>query len=129
MTRRISWSFVAGGTLLLAGSALHPHEHVKGGTLEDQFHAMFRDSHGYPAHVLLLVGIVNPVLSRRFTDPHGDNPSCLWASDKAHFLQRRDFRTPTLEHGSTLRTSPQAVQTPRSQRGAIQRPRHWSRVS
>ncbi|MBA3798881.1 MAG: hypothetical protein H0X18_07250 [Geodermatophilaceae bacterium] len=57
MPRLISGSFVTGGTVLLAGSALHPHEHVDGGTLEEQFHAMFSDSHWYPAHVLLLVGL------------------------------------------------------------------------
>lgn len=57
MSRLISGSFVTGGTALFAGSALHPHEHVDNGTLEEQFHAMFRDSHWYPAHVLLLVGL------------------------------------------------------------------------
>ena len=57
MSRLISMFFVTGGAALLAGSALHPHEHVDNGTLEEQFHAMFSDSHWYPAHVLLLVGL------------------------------------------------------------------------
>ncbi len=57
MSRLISRSFLAGGTLLLAGSALHPHEHLDNATLQEQFHAMFADSHWYPAHVLLLVGL------------------------------------------------------------------------
>ena len=57
MSPLISRSFAIGGTLLLAGSALHPHEHVDNGTLEQQFHAMFADSHWYLAHVLLLVGL------------------------------------------------------------------------
>ena len=57
MPRLISGSFATGGTILLAGTALHPHEHVNGGTLQEQFHAMFSDSHWYPAHVLLLVGL------------------------------------------------------------------------
>ncbi|MEO5709047.1 MAG: hypothetical protein ABIQ59_04415 [Nocardioidaceae bacterium] len=57
MSRLISRSFLIGGALLLAGSALHPHEHVDNGTLEEQFHAMFTDPHWYPAHVLLLIGL------------------------------------------------------------------------
>ena len=57
MPRLISGSFAIGGTILLAGTALHPHEHVNGGTLQEQFHAMFSDPHWYPAHLLLLVGL------------------------------------------------------------------------
>ncbi|MEP7089982.1 MAG: hypothetical protein ABI776_07700 [Nocardioidaceae bacterium] len=57
MSRLISMFFVTGGAALLAGSALHPHEHVDNGTLEEQFHAMFSDSHWYPAHALLLLGL------------------------------------------------------------------------
>jgi len=57
MPRVISGSFAIGGTILLAGTALHPHEHVNGGTLQEQFHAMFSDPHWYPAHLLLLVGL------------------------------------------------------------------------
>jgi hypothetical protein len=57
MSRVISWYLAAGGALFLAGAALHPHEHIKGGTLQQQFHAMFSDSHWYPAHVLLLAGL------------------------------------------------------------------------
>ncbi|MEP6629966.1 MAG: hypothetical protein ABJA89_05815 [Lapillicoccus sp.] len=57
MPRVISGSFAIGGTFLLAGTALHPHEHVSGGTLQEQFHAMFEDPNWYPAHLLLLVGL------------------------------------------------------------------------
>jgi hypothetical protein len=57
MNRLISWYLGVGGVLFFAGVALHPHEHVEGGTLEEQFHAMFRDSRWYPAHVLLLAGM------------------------------------------------------------------------
>ena len=57
MPRPISRLFVTAGTILLAGTALHPHEHVNGGTLQEQFHVMFSDPHWYPAHVLLLVGL------------------------------------------------------------------------
>lgn len=57
MSRLISWFNVTGGILFVAGVALHPHEHVEGGTLEEQFHAMFSDSHWYPAHILLLGGL------------------------------------------------------------------------
>lgn len=57
MSRLISPCLVAGGALFLAGVALHPHEHVEDGTLEQQFHAMFSDAHWYPAHVLLLGGL------------------------------------------------------------------------
>jgi hypothetical protein len=57
MNRLISWYLGVGGVLFFAGVALHPHEHVEGGTLEEQFHAMFSDSRWYPAHVLLLAGM------------------------------------------------------------------------
>lgn len=57
MNRIISWYLVSGGSLFFAGVALHPHEHVEGGTLEEQFHAMFTDARWYPAHVLLLAGM------------------------------------------------------------------------
>ena len=57
MNRLISWYLAVGGGLFFAGVALHPHEHVEGGTLEEQFHAMFSDSRWYPAHVLLLAGM------------------------------------------------------------------------
>ena len=57
MNRLNSWYLSVGGVLFFAGVALHPHEHVEGGTLEEQFHAMFSDSRWYPAHVLLLVGM------------------------------------------------------------------------
>lgn len=57
MPRVISGSLAIGGTLLLAGTALHPHEHVSGGTLQEQFHAMFMDPSWYPAHLLLLMGL------------------------------------------------------------------------
>jgi len=57
MNRLIGWYLGAGGILFLAGVVLHPHQHVEGGTLEEQFHAMFSDSRWYPAHVLLLAGM------------------------------------------------------------------------
>jgi FtsH-binding integral membrane protein len=57
MDRLTSWYLTAGGTLFFAGVALHPHEHVEGGTLEEQFHAMFSDAWWYPAHALLLTGL------------------------------------------------------------------------
>jgi hypothetical protein len=57
MKRLHSWELSAGGVLFFAGVALHPHEHVEGGTLEEQFHAMFSDSRWYPAHLLLLAGM------------------------------------------------------------------------
>lgn len=57
MTRLIGWYLAAGGILFLTGVALHPHQHVEGGTLEEQFHAMFSDSRWYPAHLLLLGGM------------------------------------------------------------------------
>jgi hypothetical protein len=57
MKRLISWYLAAGGVLFCAGVALHPHQHVEGGTLQEQFHAMFSDSRWYPAHVLLLAGL------------------------------------------------------------------------
>jgi hypothetical protein len=57
MNRLTSWYLAAGGVLFLAGVALHPHEHVAGGTIDEQFHAMFSDSRWYPAHVLLLAGL------------------------------------------------------------------------
>lgn len=58
MPRVISGSFAIGGAFLLAGTALHPHEHVSGGSLQEQFHAMFVDPSWYPAHLLLLVGLI-----------------------------------------------------------------------
>jgi hypothetical protein len=57
MSRLTSWYFATGGILFAAGVALHPHEHVEGGTLQQQFHAMFSNSNWYPAHVLLLLGL------------------------------------------------------------------------
>lgn len=57
MNRLSSWYLGIGGVLFFAGVVLHPHQHVDGGTLEEQFHAMFSDSRWYPAHVLLLTGI------------------------------------------------------------------------
>ena len=57
MPRLVNGSFAIGGTILLAGTALHPHEHVNGGALQEQFHAMFSDTHWYPAHLLLLAGL------------------------------------------------------------------------
>jgi len=57
MNRLISWYLGVGGVLFFAGVVLHPHQHVEGGTLEEQFHAMFSDSRWYPAHVLLLAGM------------------------------------------------------------------------
>ena len=57
MNRLTSWHLSVGGVLFFAGVALHPHEHVEDGTLEEQFHAMFSDSRWYPAHVLLLAGM------------------------------------------------------------------------
>jgi hypothetical protein len=57
VSRLISWYFLVGGALFLAGVALHPHEHVEDGTLEEQFHAMFSNPWWYPAHVLLLAGL------------------------------------------------------------------------
>lgn len=57
MSRINSWYLGVGGVLFVAGVVLHPHQHVEGGTLEEQFHAMFSDSRWYPAHVLLLVGL------------------------------------------------------------------------
>jgi len=57
MPRLISWAFAIGGTILLAGSLLHPDEHVDGGTMQQQFHAMFSNANWYPSHVLLLVGL------------------------------------------------------------------------
>ena len=57
MNRLIGWYLGVGGILFLAGVVLHPHQHVEGGTLEEQFHAMFSDSRWYPAHMLLLAGM------------------------------------------------------------------------
>jgi hypothetical protein len=57
MNRRGSWYLGIGGVLFIAGVIVHPHQHVEGGTLEEQFHAMFSDSRWYPAHVLLLAGL------------------------------------------------------------------------
>ena len=57
MNRPGSWFLGVGGILFIAGVIVHPHQHVEGGTLEEQFHAMFNDSRWYPAHVLLLAGM------------------------------------------------------------------------
>lgn len=57
MNRLTSRYLGIGGVLFAAGIVLHPHEHVEGGTLEEQFHAMFSSSLWYPAHVLLLAGM------------------------------------------------------------------------
>jgi hypothetical protein len=57
MNRLISWYLTTGGILFVVGAVLHPHVHVEGGTLQEQFHAMFSDSRWYPAHLLLLAGL------------------------------------------------------------------------
>jgi hypothetical protein len=54
----IAWGLLAGGLLFLAGGPLHPKEDPPDVTVREHLRVMFENSSWYPAHALLLAGVV-----------------------------------------------------------------------
>lgn len=53
------WALLVGGVFFLAGGPLHPpHEDPPGLTVKEHMRLMFEDPAWYPAHIILLVGMV-----------------------------------------------------------------------
>ncbi|MEO6512667.1 MAG: hypothetical protein ABIO16_16830 [Nocardioides sp.] len=52
------WSLVGGGIAFFAGGAMHPKEDPPGITGKEHLHVMFQDPLWYPAHAVLLLGML-----------------------------------------------------------------------
>jgi len=54
----VGWGLLAGGAFFLAGGPMHPKEDPPGVSVKEHFRVMFDDPSWYPAHAVLLVGMV-----------------------------------------------------------------------
>ncbi|MGX6600965.1 hypothetical protein ACWKSP_02335 [Micromonosporaceae bacterium Da 78-11] len=56
--RAAAWALLTGGVFFFAGGPLHPHEDPPGVSVKEHLHVMFEDPLWYPAHALLLIGMI-----------------------------------------------------------------------
>src|SRR5687767_10321594 len=54
----IGWGLLAGGACFFVGGSMHPKQDPPGVSVKEHLHAMYEDPAWYPAHVIVLVGVV-----------------------------------------------------------------------
>src|SRR5687768_8607472 len=54
----IGWGLLIGGAFFFAGGPMHPKQDPPGASLKEHMHAMYEDPAWYPAHGVLLVGML-----------------------------------------------------------------------